>query len=408
MSVIKDIKAIEILDSRGNPTVEVTVVTENGKKGVFGVPSGASTGSKEALELRDNDDRFGGKGVLKAVENVNTIIKDALIGIEVSDQKKIDETLIKLDGTKNKSYLGANATLGVSIASLKAAASEKEEELYKYLNKREVSLPYPMINIINGGAHASNNLDIQEFMIVPKFKTFKEATCAASEIFYALKRLLFEKDLVVSVGDEGGFAPDLESNRTALSFIIKAIKVAGYTPGQDVFIALDVAASSFYNKEKDTYNIDNKNLNRKELLEYYIELCREYPIISIEDPFDENDYEGFEMITEVLGKEISIVGDDLFVTNKKLLEYGIENNLCNAIIIKPNQIGTFYEMLETISMAKKNKYICIMSHRSGETNDTFIADASVALNTPFIKLGSVTRGERVAKYNRLLKIEDEI
>lgn len=408
MSKITNVKGREILDSRGMPTVEVEVVTESGAKGIFGVPSGASTGKKEALELRDNDERYGGKGVLKAVSNVNDIISKAVIGLEVNNQKILDETLLKLDGTENKSNLGANAILGVSIAALKAAAIESKEELYKYLNKRDLSLPYPMINIVNGGKHAPNNLDIQEFMIVPKFPKFKESIKAASEIFQALKDILLEKDLVVSVGDEGGFAPDLENNKAALSYIIKAINAAGYIPGKNVFLALDVAASSFYNEKTDTYNIDKKNMTREDLLNYYIELCKEYPIISIEDPFDENDYEGFRQITENLGKEISIVGDDLFVTNKKLLEHGINNKLCNAILIKPNQIGTFYEMLETIALAKQNKYICIMSHRSGETTDTFIADAAVALNTPFIKTGSVCRGERICKYNRLLKIEEEI
>lgn len=408
MSKIKNIIGREILDSRGMPTVEVEVITESGAKGIFGVPSGASTGAKEALELRDNDERYGGKGVLTAVNNVNTIIRDNIVGMEVSNQKTLDEALIKLDGTENKSNLGANAILGVSVAALKAAAMENNEELYKYLNKRDITIPYPMINIVNGGKHAPNNLDIQEFMIVPKFSKFSDAIKAASEIFQALKTLLLEKDLVVSVGDEGGFAPDLENNKSALGYIVKAINIAGYLPGKNVFLALDVAASSFYNEQSDTYNIDKKNMTREELLNYYIELCKEYPIISIEDPFNETDYEGFKLITKALGNEISIVGDDLFVTNKKLLEYGVNNGLCNAILIKPNQIGTFYEMLETIAFAKQNKYTCIMSHRSGETTDTFIADASVALNTPFIKTGSVCRGERICKYNRLLKIEEEI
>lgn len=408
MSKIVEIKGREILDSRGNPTIEVSIITEKGNKGTFSVPSGASTGSKEALELRDNDERYGGKGTLTAVSNVNTIIKDKLLGFEVCNQKLIDETLIKLDKTKNKSNLGANAILGVSIASLKAAALDNNEELYKYLNKRDMKVPFPMINIINGGKHAPNNLDIQEFMIVPKFTSFKEGIRAASEIFQCLKDILKSESLVVAVGDEGGFAPDLESNGKAISYIVKAINEAGYIPGKNIFLALDVAASSFYNNQTDTYNMDNKNLTREELLDYYVSLCKEYPIISIEDAFDENDFEGFKMITEKLGREISIVGDDLFVTNKELLQKGIEKHLCNAILIKPNQIGTFYEMLETIVLAKKHGYTCIMSHRSGETTDTFIADAAVALNTPFIKTGSVCRGERICKYNRLLEIEEEL
>jgi enolase len=408
MSKIIDIDAREILDSRGYPTVEVEVKTEKGSIGIFSVPSGASTGSREALELRDNDERFFGKGVLKAVGNVNNIIKSELLGLEVSNQKEIDEKLIELDGTENKSNLGANAILGVSIACLKAAALDKGEELYEYLNRRDKKLPFAMYNIVNGGKHALNNLDIQEFMIVPKFKTFEESLRGASEVFHSLKSILSEKGLNTSVGDEGGFAPDLENNKTALSYIVKAIEKAGYTPGKDIFIALDVAASSFYNSQSDTYKIDNRNITREELLDYYLDLVKNYPIISIEDPFDENDYEGFKKITELLGKDISIVGDDLFVTNKKLLEEGIKNKMCNAILIKPNQIGTFYEMLETIVLAKQHNYVTILSHRSGETTDTFIADAAVALNMPFIKTGSVSRGERICKYNRLLKIESKI
>ncbi len=407
MSKIKDIKAREILDSRGVPTVEVEVITEH-NKAVASVPSGASTGSKEAVELRDNDSRYFGKGVLKAVNNVNTIIRRNLIGIDVTDQKQIDEVMIDLDGTKNKSALGANAILGVSIACLKAASLDNGKEIYSYLNSNGGNIPYPMINIINGGKHADNNLDIQEFMIVPKFKSFKESIRVASEVFRELKTLLKDENLSTSVGDEGGFAPDLKSNAQALGFIKKAIEAAGYIPGKDVYLALDIAASSFYNKENDTYNMENKNLTREELLLYYEELCKNYPIISIEDPFDENDFEGFKMITKLLGNKINIVGDDLFCTNKQLLSFGIENNMCNSILIKPNQVGTFYETLEAIYLAKKHKYTPIISHRSGETNDFYIADIAVALNIPFIKAGSVTRGERLAKYNRLLKIEEEL
>ena len=409
MSKIKEIYAREILDSRGNPTVETKVVTESGAEGIFSVPSGASTGTREALELRDGDEkRFHGKGVLKAVDNVNGVIRDALIGEEVSSQKHIDDMLIELDGTDNKSKLGANAILSVSIACLKASANEHHETIYNYLNKNEKKLPYGMFNILNGGMHASNNLDIQEFMLVPKFPTFKKSLRCVSEIFHTLKSILKEKGLSTNIGDEGGFAPDLKSNTEALDLLIEAIEKSGYEPGKEVFLALDVAATSFYDESKDSYNIDNKSLNRKELLDYYIDILKKYPIISIEDPFAENDYEGFKMITETLGKKISIVGDDLFVTNKKLLESGIEQGMCNAILIKPNQIGTFYEMLETIVLAKKHNYITILSHRSGETTDTFIVDAAVALGIPFITTGSVSRGERICKFNRLLKIEEEL
>lgn len=408
MSKIVDIKAREILDSRGFPTVEVEVKTEKGYVGVAAVPSGVSTGSREALELRDNDERYCGKGVLKAVNNVNTIIKDALLGMEVSHQREIDTKMIELDGTPNKSKLGANATLGVSLACVKAASLESKKEMYDYLNPRDKKIPRLMFNIVNGGMHAKNNLDIQEFMIVPKKESFKESLRCASEVFHALKKLLDNEGLATSVGDEGGFAPNLESNKTALNYIIKATESAGYIPGKDIFIALDVAASSFYNENSKTYKIEDKNLTKEQLLEYYLDLVKNYPIISIEDPFDENDYEGFKLFTERVGKEINIVGDDLFVTNKKELEHGINNGLCNSILIKPNQIGTFYEMLETIVLAKQNNYTCIMSHRSGETTDTFIVDAAVALGIPFIKTGSVSRGERICKFNRLLKIEEDL
>lgn len=408
MSKIVDIKAREILDSRGFPTVEVEVKTEKGYVGIAAVPSGASTGSREALELRDNDERYCGKGVLKAVNNVNTLIKDALLGMEVSHQKEIDTKMIELDGTPNKSKLGANATLGVSLACVKAASLESKKEIYEYLNPRDKKIPRLMFNIVNGGMHAKNNLDIQEFMIVPKKESFKEGLRCASEVFHALKKLLDNEGLATSVGDEGGFAPNLESNKTALNYIIKATESAGYIPGKDIFIALDVAASSLYNENTKKYKIEDKNLTKEELLEYYLDLVKNYPIISIEDPFDENDYEGFKLFTQRVGKEINIVGDDLFVTNKKELEHGINNGLCNSILIKPNQIGTFYEMLETIVLAKQNNYTCIMSHRSGETTDTFIIDAAVALGIPFIKTGSVSRGERICKFNRLLKIEEDL
>ena len=408
MSKIKNIHAREILDSRGIPTVEVEVTTEKGIVGVFSVPSGASTGSKEALELRDNDERYFGKGVQKAVNNVNTTIKDALVGMEVSGISEIDKKMIELDGTPNKSNLGANAILGVSIASLKAAALESKKPLYEYLNKREKRIPKVMFNIINGGMHSKNNIDIQEFMIVPKMSTFKESLRCASEVFHSLKTILEDDGLSTSVGDEGGFAPNLESNKIALGYIVKAIETAGYKPGKEVFIALDVAATTLYNSQSDKYKIEDKMLTREELLEYYMDLLKNYPIISIEDPFAEDDYEGFKMITEKLAKGLNIVGDDLFVTNKNELQKGIENHMCNSIIIKPNQIGTFLEMLETVVYAKKHKYTPIMSHRSADTTDTFIVDAAVALDIPFLKMGSVSRGERVCKHNRLLKIEEEL
>lgn len=408
MSKITNIKAREILDSRGMPTIEVDVTTESGVVGTFSVPSGASTGSKEALELRDKEDRFHGKGVLKAVDNVNNKIKKELIGFEVADQKGIDSLLIKLDGTDNKSNLGANATLGVSVACLKASALENKKDIYDYLNRREKKTPFAMFNIVNGGKHAFNNIDIQEFMIVPKFKSFKDIVRVASEVFYELKAILEKENMPTSVGDEGGFAPNVNKNTDALDMIVKSIENAGYIPGKDVYIALDCAASSFYNKETDKYHFEGKDISTNELLQYYMDIVKKYPIISIEDPFDEDDIEGFKDITSTIGKHLMIVGDDLFVTNKKLLEKGIEGKWANAILIKPNQIGTFYEMLETVALARKNGMNTIMSHRSGETTDTFIADASVALDIPYIKTGSVTRGERICKYNRLMRIEENL
>ena len=408
MSKIKDIKAREILDSRGNPTVEVDVLLESGAKGRAAVPSGASTGSKEALELRDNDPkRYQGKGVLKAVNNVNTIIKDALIGLESSHQRQIDETMIKLDGTENKTNLGANATLGVSLAVLKATAKEKNIPLYKYFGD-EISLPRPMMNILNGGAHADNNLDFQEFMIIPNAKSFKEILRIGSEVFHTLKKVLKENGFNTGVGDEGGFAPNLNTNEEALDMLMEAIKEAGYTPGKDVNFALDVAASEFY--EDGIYNLKgaNKKLTSNELVDYYQTLIDKYPIISIEDPVDEEDWEGFRKMTEKYGDKIQLVGDDLFVTNIKYLQKGIDNKAGNAILIKLNQIGTFTETLETINLAKENGYKTIISHRSGETEDVTIADLAVALNLGQIKTGSLSRSERTAKYNELLRIEENL
>ncbi len=408
MSKIKDIKAREILDSRGNPTVEVDVLLESGAKGRAAVPSGASTGSKEALELRDNDPkRYQGKGVLKAVNNVNTIIKDALIGLESSHQRQIDETMIKLDGTENKTNLGANATLGVSLAVLKANAKEKNIPLYKYFGD-EISLPRPMMNILNGGAHADNNLDFQEFMIIPNAKSFKETLRIGSEVFHTLKKVLKENGFNTGVGDEGGFAPNLNTNEEALDMLMEAIKEAGYTPGKDVNFALDVAASEFY--EDGIYNLKgaSKKLTSNELVDYYQTLIDKYPIISIEDPVDEEDWEGFRKMTEKYGDKIQLVGDDLFVTNIKYLQKGIDNKAGNAILIKLNQIGTFTETLETINLAKENGYKTIISHRSGETEDVTIADLAVALNLGQIKTGSLSRSERTAKYNELLGIEEDL
>ena len=404
---IQNIKAREVLDSRGNPTVEVDVILENGILGRAIVPSGASTGSREALELRDNDSKYNGKGVLKAVNNVNTIIREKLISMDAMNQKLIDKTLIELDGTENKSKLGANAILGVSMATLKAASLASGKSLYRYVGDG-TTLPIPMMNILNGGVHADNNLDFQEFMIIPNDYTFKERLRIGSEVFHTLKQVLKEKGYNTNVGDEGGFAPNLKSNKEALDIIVEASKRANYTPGVDVNIALDIAASELY--EDGMYNLkgENKKLNTNELIEFYQELCSNYPIISIEDPVDENDWEGFKLITNKLGDKIQLVGDDLFVTNKKYLKYGIEHKAGNAILLKVNQIGTITETLETIELAKKNGYKTIISHRSGETEDTIIADLAVGLNLGQIKTGSLSRTDRVCKYNQLLRIEEEL
>ena len=407
MSKIIDIKAREILDSRGNPTIETEVFTEK-VRAYASVPSGASTGSKEALELRDGDNtRYLGKGVLKAVKNVNTTIKDKLIGMEVLDQELIDKTMIELDGTDNKSNLGANAILSVSLACLKCAAKENNKELYEYVGNN-YSVPYPMMNILNGGAHADNKLDFQEFMIIPNASNINERIRQGAEVFHNLKKVLKEKGYNTNVGDEGGFAPNLSSNKEALDYVIDAINKAGYKPGEDVFIALDVAASEFYNKETRIYRLEDKDLTTKDLVNYFVDLVNNYPIISIEDAFDEDDYEGFKELTSILGDKIQIVGDDLFCTNQKLLKTGIEEKLANAILIKFNQIGTVTEALKTIKLAKDNGFKTIISHRSGETDDTFIADLSVGLDLKQIKTGSMSRVDRVAKYNRLMKINEYI
>lgn len=405
---IKDIIAREILDSRGNPTVEVDMILENGACARASVPSGASTGSREALELRDKDsNRYQGKGVLKAVNNINEIIKPKLIGIE-ANVKVVDEILLKLDNTPNKINLGANATLAVSLACLKCEALLNNKELYEYVSDGQVSMPVPMVNIINGGAHAVNNLDIQEFMIVPHQETMKERIRAASEIFHTLKKLLTSANYAVGVGDEGGFAPNLKNNKEALDFIVKAITDSNYIPGKDIGIALDVAASEFYNKETNTYKLDGKDITSDELISYYNELLETYPIVSIEDPFYENDWESLTKFTNLVGNKIMIVGDDFFVTNKIYLQKGIDLKAGNAIIIKANQIGTITETLETVKLAKANNYHTIISHRSGETEDTFIAELAVGLDAKYIKTGSMSRGERICKYNELLRIEEKI
>lgn len=408
MSKIKDVKAREILDSRGNPTVEVDVILENGILGRAAVPSGASTGTREALELRDGDkNRYMGKGVLKAVYNVNNVLKYAVIGMECDNQKLIDKALIDLDGTENKEKYGANAILGISLANLKAAALSKNMPLYKFVGD-SYSLPRPMMNILNGGMHADNGLDFQEFMIVPNANTFKERLRIGSEVFHNLKNVLNKNGYNTGVGDEGGFAPNLSTNEEALDMIMKAISKAGYIPGKDVNFALDVAASEFY--ENGIYNLKGAGLKltTDELVDYYQTLLDKYPIISIEDPVDENDWAGFRKMTEKYGDRLQLVGDDLFVTNKKYLQKGIDMHAGNAILIKMNQIGTITETLETINLAKQNGFNTIISHRSGETEDTSIADLAVGLSLGQIKTGSLSRVDRTGKYNELLRIEEDL
>ena len=407
MENIKFIYAREILDSRATPTVEVDVVLESGIMGRASVPSGASTGINEALELRDNDSRYMGRGVQKAIKNVNEIIAPKLIGMDVSKQREIDELMLELDGTKNKSNLGANAILGVSMAVLKAYAKSLNKEVYEVLED-EKSIPVPMMNILNGGMHADNCLDFQEFMIIPNAKDIVKNLRIGAEVFHNLKGILKSQGHVTAVGDEGGFAPNLSSNREALDTIIEAIKKAGYTPGIDVNLALDVAASSFYNAETNDYSIEGKNVKASELIEYYKQLITDYPIISIEDALDENDWENFITLTKEIGDKVQLVGDDLFVTNKELLQKGLDKNVCNAILIKLNQIGTISETLDTIKLAKDNGYNTIISHRSGETEDTIIADLAVGLNLKQIKTGSLSRTERCAKYNQLIRINEKM
>lgn len=408
MGRIVDIIAREILDSRGNPTIEVDVILDSGAFGRAAVPSGVSTGKREALELRDNEKRYKGRGVKKAVKNVREKILPRLKGTESSDQVYVDNLMIELDGTKNKGRLGANAILGVSLAVAKASAMEAGIPLYRYIGGAGArELPVPMMNILNGGAHADNNLDIQEFMIVPvNAPSFSEALRMGAEVFHSLRGILKSKGLNVAVGDEGGFAPDLKSNEEAIVLIIESIKDADYRPGKDIYLALDVASSELY--EKGRYRFEGDRINSKGMIEFYGRLIKRYPIISIEDGLSEDDWKGWKMMTERLGKEIQLVGDDIFVTNKRIFLEAISKGIANSILIKLNQIGTLTETLDVIETARRAGYTAVVSHRSGETEDTTIADLAVAMNTGQIKTGSVSRTDRIAKYNRLLRIEEEL
>ena len=411
MSAIVDIIGREILDSRGNPTVECDVLLESGVMGRAAVPSGASTGSREAVELRDDEPgRYLGKGVLKAVENINTEIAEAIMGLDASEQAFLDRTLIDLDGTDNKSRLGANATLAVSMAVARAAAEEAGLPLYRYFGgSGAMQLPVPMMNIVNGGSHANNSLDIQEFMIVPVSMTsFREAVRCGAEIFHALKKIIHDQGMSTSVGDEGGFAPNFKSNEECLNTILKAIEKAGYKPGEDVLLALDCAASEFYKDGKYDLSGEGLQLTSVEFADYLANLVDKYPIVSIEDGMHESDWEGWAILTEKLGKKIQLVGDDLFVTNTKILKEGIEKNIANSILIKVNQIGTLTETFAAIEMAKRAGYTAVISHRSGETEDSTIADIAVGTNAGQIKTGSLSRSDRIAKYNQLIRIEEDL
>lgn len=407
MVFIEDVTAIEVLDSRGNPTVKATVALSDGTVASAIVPSGASTGKREALELRDKDERYCGKGVLKAVENVNSQIAEAVIGLDAFDQKALDDEMRELDGTDNYSNLGANAVLGVSMAVARAAAKSLDVPLYRYLGGANASvLPVPMFNIINGGAHANNSVDFQEFMIMPfGFDKFSDALRAASEIYHTLKGLLNAAGHSTAVGDEGGFAPNLNDNEEPIKLIMQAIEKAGYKAGEQIKLALDVAASELY--ENGKYKLEGKEFSSEELIERYAQLCEKYPIFSIEDGLSEDDWAGWAKLTSRLGSKVQLVGDDLFVTNEKILREGITKGVGNAILIKPNQIGTVSQTMQTIRLAQRKDYRCVMSHRSGESEDSFIADFAVAMNTGQIKTGATSRSERNAKYNRLLEIERE-
>jgi len=411
MSAIVDIIAREIMDSRGNPTVEADVLLESGIIGRAAVPSGASTGTKEAVELRDGDkERYLGKGVLQAVENVNTEICEAIIGLDAEDQSFIDATLIEVDGTENKARLGANAILAVSMACARAAAEESGLPLYRYLGgSGMMQLPTPMMNIINGGAHAANSVDIQEFMIIPAgLPSFREALRCGAEVFHALNKILHKQGLATTVGDEGGFAPDLSSNESAIQYILEAISAAGYEPGRDVLLGLDCASSEFYKDGKYNLESEGLQLSSGQFADYLSAWVDKYPIISIEDGMSEHDWDGWKLLTDRMGKNIQLVGDDLFVTNAKILREGIAKGVANSVLIKVNQIGTLTETFQTIETAKRAGYTSVISHRSGETEDTTIADISVATNALQIKTGSLSRSERIAKYNQLLRIEEEL
>lgn len=405
MKIIEDLRAFEVLDSRASPTIKAEVVLSDGSIGTAIVPSGASTGSKEALELRDKDERFRGKGVLKAISNVNEIIANEVLGLDAFNQTQLDDTLIELDGTDNYSNLGANATLAVSMAVARAAANSLNIPLYRYLGGANASiLPVPMCNIINGGMHADNTIDFQEFMIMPfGFSSFKEALRSVCEIYVLLKEELKIQGYSTALGDEGGFAPNMVDNTQPIEFLMTCIKKSGYE--KQIKIALDIASTELY--KNGLYHIENKSFTSDELIEKYVELCEKYPIYSIEDALAENDFEGWKKLTQKLGNKIQLVGDDLFVTNEKLIKEGIEQKMANAVLIKPNQIGTLTQTMRAVRLAQRNNYKCIMSHRSGESEDAFIADFAVALNTGQIKTGALARGERTAKYNRLLEIELE-
>ena len=412
MSNIEIIHARQILDSRGNPTLEVEVVTSEGAYGRAAVPSGASTGIHEAVELRDGGDRWMGKGVSRAVDHVNTILNDELNGLDVTEQRLIDQVMIDIDGTENKGNLGANAILGVSLAVAKAAAESVRQPLYRYLGGSNVgTMPVPMMNILNGGSHADNKIDIQEFMVMPVgADTFSEGLRMGTEIFHSLKNVLKEKGHSTNVGDEGGFAPNLASNEEGVEFVLRAIEKAGYKPGDDVLLAFDAAASEFYDKKRGIYRFDStgEEMNGEAMVDFWEKWSKKYPIVSIEDGLDEDDWSSWKLLTDRLGKDIQLVGDDLFVTNVSRLAQGIEQGVANSILVKVNQIGTLSETMDAVEMAHKAGYTSVMSHRSGETEDTIIADLSVALSTGQIKTGSASRSDRVAKYNQLLRIEEEL
>lgn len=411
MVYIDDIRADEVMDSRGNPTVRASVFLSDGTMTSAIVPSGASTGKREALELRDGGTRYMGKGVLKACENINTTIAEALIGLSPMDQSSIDALLKELDGTPNYANLGANATLGVSMAVARAAAKSLKIPLYRYLGgANAMTMPVPMLNIINGGAHANNSVDFQEYMIMPiGFENFSEGLRASAEVYHNLKKIIDDMGESTAVGDEGGFAPNLKNNEEPIQVIMQAIEKAGYKAGEQIAIALDIASSEL-EKEKGKYHLESENrtLTSSQMVDYYVALCDKYPIVSIEDGLSEDDWDGWKILTEKLGSRIQLVGDDLFVTNAAILAEGIEKGIGNAILIKPNQIGTVSETMQTVRLAQRSGYKCIMSHRSGESEDTFIADFAVALNTGEIKTGSTARSDRIAKYNRLLEIQNEI